>query len=267
MERQNRVSRRRLVGGSGTIGFAALAGGIVLTGRPGAAAQASGARAAGSARPRQAVARYARQATPVPADPDAALEALREGNRRFVDDLRADRDLLQEVQDTRAGQNPFAVILSCMDSRTGPELVFDQGIGSIFSIRVAGNVVNDDVLGSMEYACAVVGTPLVVVLGHTGCGAVKGAIEDVRLGNLTSLLNKIRPAVDDVTTEDEPDAADPDLVQRVTERNVELAMDEITGRSTILNGLLDADRIAIVGGMYDVATGAVAFIDEAVPVA
>ncbi len=152
------------------------------------------------------------------------------------------------------------MILSCIDSRTSAELIFDQGLGDVFSVRIAGNCVNEDILGSMEFACKVVGVKLIVVLGHSSCGAVKGACDDVRMGNLTALLNKIRPAVDDVRGSGSGTGADPEFVERVAGRNVELAMQQITQRSPILKEMVDSKSIGIVGGMYDVQTGVVAFL-------
>jgi len=192
--------------------------------------------------------------------PAKAIDILMEGNKRFVNNLKANRDLLQQMNDTSEGQHPFAVILSCIDSRTSAELIFDQGLGDIFSVRIAGNCLNEDILGSMEFACKVAGAKLIVVLGHTKCGAVKGACDDVRMGNLTALLNKIRPAVDDTKTLGERNSANTEFVELVAHRNVELAMEQIPQRSTILNEMLSSGSVRIVGGMYDVQTGAVQFI-------
>ncbi|MBK9175153.1 MAG: carbonic anhydrase [Flavobacteriales bacterium] len=192
--------------------------------------------------------------------PAAALAILKQGNERFVNNLKANRDLLKQVNDTSDGQHPFAVILSCIDSRTSAELIFDQGLGDIFSVRIAGNCVNEDILGSMEFACKVVGVKLIVVLGHSRCGAVKGACDDVRMGNLTALLNKIRPAVDDIRGTGEGNGSDPEFVELVAGRNVELAMEQITQRSPILKEMLDAKSIGIAGGMYNVQSGVVEFI-------
>ncbi len=192
--------------------------------------------------------------------PAAALTILKQGNDRFVNNLKANRDLLKQVNETSDGQHPFAVILSCIDSRTSAELIFDQGLGDIFSVRIAGNCVNEDILGSMEFACKVAGAKLVVVLGHTRCGAVKGACDDVRMGNLTTLLNKIRPAVDDTPTTGERKSSNAEFVENVALRNVELAVEQITQRSPILKELLSGGDIGIVGGMYDVQTGVVRFI-------
>ncbi|MBK6775156.1 MAG: carbonic anhydrase [Flavobacteriales bacterium] len=192
--------------------------------------------------------------------PAKVLEILKDGNKRFVNNLKANRDLLKQVNETSDGQHPFAVILSCIDSRTSAELVFDQGLGDIFSVRIAGNCVNEDILGSMEFACKVAGAKLVVVLGHTRCGAVKGACDDVRMGNLTVLLNKIRPAVDDTRTLGERNSANDTFVESVALRNVELAVEQITQRSPILKEMLTAGAIDLIGGMYDVQSGTVEFL-------
>lgn len=191
--------------------------------------------------------------------PAMAMEILRLGNERFVNNLKANRDLLKQVNETSEGQFPFATILSCIDSRTGAELVFDQGLGDIFSIRIAGNCVNEDILGSMEFACKVAGSKLIVVLGHTKCGAIKGACDDVRMGNLTVLLNKIRPAVDDTHVDGERNSGNSAFVENVATRNVQLALEQIPQRSPILKELYENGTIDIVGGMYDVSTGRVEF--------
>ena len=192
--------------------------------------------------------------------PTKALEILIDGNKRFVNNLKANRDLLKQVNETSDGQHPFAVILSCIDSRTSAELIFDQGLGDIFSVRIAGNCVNEDILGSMEFACKVAGAKLVMVLGHTRCGAVKGACDDVRMGNLTVLLNKIRPAVDDTRVIGERNSSNNEFVESVALRNVELAVEQIHERSPILKEMLTSGEIGIVGGMYDVQTGVVEFV-------
>lgn len=191
--------------------------------------------------------------------PNKALQLLRDGNTRFVNNLRANRNLLQQVNETRDGQHPFAVILSCIDSRTSAELVFDQGLGDVFSVRIAGNILNDDILGSMEFACKVVGVKIVVVLGHTKCGAVKGACEDVKLGNLTSLLDKIKPVVNNTGYVNGSPYA---FVDAVAANNVHYVMDEIVKRSSILDEMIQTHQIAIVGGMYDVETGVVDFYEH-----
>ena len=187
-----------------------------------------------------------------------AIELLREGNARFVAGDPARRDFAEQVRTTAAGQYPFAAVLGCIDSRVPMEIVFDQGIGDIFSARVAGNVVNGDVLGSMEFACAVAGSKAVVVLGHTSCGAVKGAIDDVELGNLTALVDKIQPAV--TAVEGARDASNRAYVDAVAETHVRLGLDQIRGRSPVLAEMEANGEIAIVGAMYDVATGAVRFL-------
>ena len=192
--------------------------------------------------------------------PAKAIEILMDGNKRFINNLKANRDLLQQMNDTSEGQHPFAVILSCIDSRTSAELIFDQGLGDIFSVRIAGNCVNEDILGSMEFACKVAGAKLIVVLGHTACGAVKGACDDVRMGNLTTLLNKIRPAVDDTKTSGERKSSNTAFVEDVAVRNVVLALESIPQRSPILKEMIDSKTIGIVGGIYDVSTGKVDLI-------
>ena len=194
--------------------------------------------------------------------PAEALQYLKEGNARFCANLKANRNLLQQVNETRDGQYPFAAILSCIDSRTSAELVFDQGLGDIFSIRIAGNFVNDDILGSLEFACKAAGSKLIVVLGHSACGAIKGACDHVQLGHLTSMLSKIRPAVERVR--DPQDAAlrnskNDTFVQAVAEMNVALAVQQIQQRSAILREMLDAGQIGLVGGMYDLTSGQVEF--------
>ena len=194
--------------------------------------------------------------------PQKALEILIEGNKRFMNNLKANRNLLQQVNETSDGQFPFAVILSCIDSRTSAELIFDQGLGDIFSVRIAGNCVNEDILGSMEFACKVAGARLVMVLGHSKCGAIKGACDDVRMGNLTTLLSKIRPAVDDTPELGERNSTNSFFVEAVAHRNVELAMEQVVDRSPILKDMIASGEIGLVGGMYDVATGAVELIER-----
>ncbi len=190
--------------------------------------------------------------------PTDALHILQEGNRRFVNNLKANRDLLQQVNATRNGQYPFAIILSCIDSRTSVELIFDQGLGDVFSARVAGNVINDDILGCMEFACKLAGSRLIVVLGHSHCGAVKGACADVQLEHLTGLLEKIKPAVDHVHSE-APELDGEELVQRVAEHNARLTVARIMEKSRILKKMLDNGEIGIAGGMYDIESGQVKF--------
>lgn len=194
--------------------------------------------------------------------PELALETLKEGNARFTKNLRANRDLLTQVVDTGSGQYPFATILSCIDSRVSSELIFDQGIGDIFSARVAGNFVNTDILGSMEFASKLAGTKLVVVLGHTSCGAVKGACDHAELGNLTSMLANITPAVDAVAEpidESLRNSSNIEFVDNVAKKNVELTIENIRKQSEVLNEMEQNNEIKIVGGMYDVKTGEVTF--------
>ena len=194
--------------------------------------------------------------------PDKALQFLREGNERFQNNLKANRNLLEQVNETRDGQFPFATILSCIDSRVSAELVFDQGLGDIFSVRIAGNFVNEDILGSMEFASKLAGTKLIVVLGHTSCGAIKGACDDAKLGNLTNMLAKIKPAVQAV---DEPKDAslrnsqNLDFVDNVAVQNVKIAIDNIRMKSPVLKEMEDNKEIKIVGGMYDISDGSVTF--------
>jgi carbonic anhydrase len=195
--------------------------------------------------------------------PEIAFQFLQEGNDRFVRNLRANRNLLQQVNETRNGQYPFATILSCMDSRTSAELIFDQGLGDIFSIRIAGNVLNDDILGSMEFATKVVVTKIIVVLGHTKCGAIVGACDEVKLGKLTHLLEKVKPAIQsETTTKMERNGKNPEFVKNVTEINVHLTIKQIKEESQIIRNLLEEGKIKIVGGIYDVDTGKVDFFEE-----
>jgi carbonic anhydrase len=192
--------------------------------------------------------------------PQAALARLRDGNARFVAGRPLTRDLPAAVRGTAAAQYPFAVVLSCLDSRQPIELIFDQGIGDVFNARVAGNVLNEDILGSMEFGCKVSGARLIVVLGHSHCGAIKGAIDHVQLGNLTSLLDRIEPAVAAVPNDGSPRNSKNDaFVEKVAESNVRLAMKQIRDRSPVLREMLDQKQIDLVGGMYDLSTGRVHF--------
>lgn len=194
--------------------------------------------------------------------PELALEVLKEGNKRFSNNLQVKRDTLQQVSDTSFGQFPFATILSCIDSRGSSELIFDQGIGDIFSIRIAGNFVNEDILGSMEFACKLAGAKLILVLGHTACGAIKGACDHARLGNLTALINKIEPAVEAVTEPKDTtlrNSSNATFVDAVAKKNVEMTIDAIRNSSSILAEMEREGSIKIVGGMYDIKTGKVHF--------
>jgi carbonic anhydrase len=205
-----------------------------------------------------AAAQVQTQETQAAMTPVAALERLKEGNARFAASALKPRDWSAKVVATSSGQYPFAAVLACMDSRAPTEIIFDQGLGDVFGVRVAGNVVNDDELGSLEYA-VLVGTKLIVVLGHTKCGAVKGAIEDVKLGHLTGLLDKIQPALEGATCRDPKLDA---CVTDVARRNVLRSMAEIRARSPYLAQALDEDRVDLVGGMYDVSTGRVEFFEK-----
>jgi carbonic anhydrase len=187
------------------------------------------------------------------------LDALKAGNKRFLAGKSVQTNLPAKVKASKDGQYPSAVVLSCMDSRVPAEAVFDQSIGDLFSIRVAGNVVNADNLGSMEYAVKVVGVKLIVVMGHTSCGAVKGAIDDVKLGNLTELLGKIQPAVAASGPGTSKDYA---YVDKVGEANVRLSMKEIREKSPTLKEMLDSGAVGLVGGMYDLKTGTVTFFAD-----
>jgi len=196
--------------------------------------------------------------------PEKSLQFLKEGNQRFVNNLKANRNLLEQVNDTSEGQFPFATILSCIDSRVSAELVFDQGLGDIFSVRIAGNFVNSDILGSMEFACKLAGTKLIVVLGHTACGAVKGACDDARLGNLTGMLAKIKPAVKAVTEPKDPsvrNSKNSEFVDNVAAKNVQLTIDRILEESDVLAEMQNNGEIKIIGAMYDINTGAVNFYE------
>lgn len=195
--------------------------------------------------------------------PRKALQFLQEGNNRFINNLKANRNLLEQVNETRDGQWPFATILSCIDSRTSAELIFDQGLGDIFSVRIAGNIVNTDILGSMEFACKVAGSKLIVVLGHSKCGAVKGACDHVEMGNLTELLSKIQPAVyEEKQTTVERSSKNSEFVENVAEINVKRSVKSIIERSYVLEQMLENGQIGIVGAMHDIETGVVTFYDE-----
>ena len=196
--------------------------------------------------------------------PQKSLQYLKEGNQRFQNNLKANRNLLEQVNDTSDGQFPFATILSCIDSRVSAELVFDQGLGDIFSVRIAGNFVNEDILGSMEFASKLAGTKLIVVLGHSSCGAVKGACDDAKLGNLTAMLSKIKPAVNAVTEPSDAslrNSKNPEFVDKVSHMNVKLTLDRIHAESPILSEMEKNGDIMIIGAMYDINTGEVTFFE------
>jgi carbonic anhydrase len=198
--------------------------------------------------------------------PSKALEMLKAGNKRFVSNKMRKQDLLAQVKKTSKGQFPFAAIVSCLDSRTQPEFLFDQGIGDIFVARVAGNFVDDDILGSLEFATKLAGAKLIVILGHTECGAVKGACDRAQLGLLTATLANINPAVDAVQGDYKPRTSQNEkFVLAVTKENVKLNMQKLRTRSIVLRELIDKGEIGLVGAMYDVRTGKVTFLENSKP--
>lgn len=199
-----------------------------------------------------------------PSTPDEVFAFLKAGNERFASGVGIRRDLLAEARDTSGGQKPFAAIVSCLDSRTSSELIFDQGLGDVFNARLAGNVVDDDVLGSLEFATKAAGAKLIAVIGHSSCGAVVGAIDDVKLGHLTGLLERIKPAVESASTKNKESCTskNPEFVSEVIERNVKLQMKQLTEKSPILRELAANGSIKIVGGVHDLATGKVRFLAD-----
>ncbi len=191
--------------------------------------------------------------------PTEALQLLKEGHQRFVNGRFREKDFPQQITTSSLGQYPFAVILGCVDSRVSPELIFDQGIGDIFSIRIAGNFVNEDILGSMEFACKVMGSKHIFVLGHTSCGAIQGAYDRVELGHLTGLVKKLQPAVEAVSAAlTDKTSIDMDLI---ASKNVQLTIEEIKKQSSILKTMFEHGEIGISGGMYDLKTGQINFLD------
>jgi carbonic anhydrase len=195
--------------------------------------------------------------------PKKAIEILQDGNKRFIKNLKLHRNLLEQVNNTSNGQHPFAIILSCIDSRTSAELIFDQGLGDVFSCRIAGNILNDDIIGSMEFACKVSGVKLIMVLGHTGCGAIQGACDNVKMGKLSGLLSKIDPAIEqEKTTINSRNSSNTEFVNNVAAINVELTVKKIAKQSQILLDMVNNEEILITGGLYDVATGVVNFKAE-----
>ena len=194
--------------------------------------------------------------------PETSLQALKDGNKRFINASQVVRDLNAQVDATSSGQYPFATVLHCIDSRVSAEHIFDQGIGDLFSIRIAGNFVNEDILGSMEFACKLAGTKVLVVLGHTSCGAIKGACDHARMGNLTALINKIEPAVDAVTIpvdESIRNSSNINFVNSVAAKNVEMTLIDIRKKSEILKEMEANGDLIIIGGMYDISNGKVTF--------
>ena len=197
--------------------------------------------------------------------PAQALEILKEGNKRFIRNLKVNRNLLEQVNETRDGQWPFAVILSCIDSRTSAELIFDQGLGDIFSVRIAGNIINDEILGSMEFACRIAGSKFIMVLGHTKCGAVKGACDEVNLGHLSTVISRIRPAIQaERNTKENRNSGNSQFVENVAAINVKMGVVEILNRSFILREMVEAGQVGIAGAMYDVASGKVEFLEDTI---
>lgn len=195
--------------------------------------------------------------------PTKALQFLREGNERFRGNLRASRDLLRQVNETREGQFPIATVLSCIDSRTSAELIFDQGLGDIFSVRVAGPVINDDVLGSMEFATKIAGSKLVVVLGHSNCGAIKGACDHVQLGNLSTLINKIEPSVYfERSVRSNRTSGNKYFVERVTDIQVHRSVEMVIERSVVIRQLVESGQVGLIGGNYSVESGEVKFFED-----
>ena len=195
--------------------------------------------------------------------PEMALQILKEGNVRFVNNLKANRNLLEQAGYTAEGQYPFAVILSCIDSRTSVELIFDHGLGDVFSVRIAGNIINEDILASLEYACKLAGSKIIVVLGHTKCGAIKGACDHVEMGNLTALLNKIQPAVESEKTERENrTSSNDDFVEKVSTINVQHTVTGILAGSPILKEMVEKGEIGIVGGIHEISSGKVTFFEN-----
>ena len=195
--------------------------------------------------------------------PDQAIDLLHKGNQRFIQNLRFNRNLLQQVNETADGQYPFATILSCIDSRTPAELIFDQGLGDIFSIRIAGNIVNDDIIGSLEFACKAAGSKLIVVLGHTNCGAIKGACDDAHLGYLTQLLDKIKPAIQqEKTFEENRNGSNLAYVNEVAKINIYNSIQNILNKSSIIKELNEQRTIKVIGGLYDISSGEVLFFEE-----
>ena len=195
-------------------------------------------------------------------NPSMAVELLMEGNNRFTSNKPINRDLHAQISDTATGQYPFASVLSCIDSRIPTEIVFDQGIGDIFNARIAGNFINEDILGSLEFACKLAGSKVIMVMGHTSCGAVKGACDHAKLGNLTQMLDKIMPAVDAIKTApgEDRNSSNIDFVNKVAVENVIRTIQNIKSQSPVLNEMAQNGEIEIVGAMYDVKSGKVSTV-------
>lgn len=195
--------------------------------------------------------------------PAIALELLEDGNKRFINNLKVNRNLLQQANETSDGQHPFAIILSCIDSRTSVELIFDQGLGDVFSVRIAGTIINDDILGSMEFACKVAGAKIIAVLGHSNCGAVKGACDHVEMGHLTGLLNKIKSSIDlEQTIKEDRTSNNEEFIKKITKLNVQQSVHNVMEQSPILNELIQNGDCGIIGGYHDITTGEVFFYND-----
>jgi carbonic anhydrase len=240
------------------IGFLTLALMLVV-----AASAQQPAPAKAPARPQVVAAIAQTKETQAAITPQMALQMLKDGNERFVSGTMKKRDLTKQVKATSTGQFPFATVVSCMDSRAAPELIFDQGIGDVFSPRVAGNFVNDDIIGSLEYGSGAAGARLIVVLGHSDCGAIKGACDNVKFGDLLlATLASIKPAIDAVPDDGSPrNSKNYAFVQRVADMNVAMAVKRIRDKSSLLRGMADKSEIKIVGAMLDVKTGTVTFVE------
>ncbi|MCE9550628.1 MAG: carbonic anhydrase [Betaproteobacteria bacterium] len=195
--------------------------------------------------------------------PTMALELLKDGNKRFQSNLKANRNLLQQASETSEGQHPFAIILSCIDSRTSAELIFDQGLGDVFSVRIAGNIMNEDILGSMEFGCKLAGAKIIVVLGHSKCGAIRGACDHIEMGNLTALLSKIQPAIYDEKSETKNrSSSNPEFVEKVSTINIKRTLHAIMECSPILKEMVESGAVGLVCGKHDITSGVVTFYDD-----
>jgi len=197
--------------------------------------------------------------------PKEALDILIEGNQRFLNNYQSDKDFQSLVQITKDKQHPFASILSCSDSRAPTELLFDQALGDVFSVRLAGNIASDKAIGSLEFSSKYLGSKLIVVMGHTSCGAVKAACDDFKDGHIGEIINLIKPSIrheKTVTNKEERNSKNPDFVEKINELNVRHQIDTIVRMSDIVDDMLDARQIAIVGAIYDIATGKVNFLED-----
>jgi carbonic anhydrase len=192
--------------------------------------------------------------------PDAALQMLKDGNERFIQGRTRNCDLLKQVKETASQQSPFAVVVGCIDSRVPPEMVFDQRLGDIFAARIAGNFVNTDILGSLEFATRLAGAKLIVVLGHTECGAIKGAADNAKLGNLTAMLENIRPSLDKLNYQGVPSSKDKALVQKLADQNAKDAVAKIMANSQVISELMSSGKVKVVSAMHDIGTGKIVWL-------